>query len=103
MICTRCQGTGFLNIEQLPEELQNGLEESAFKYLSADIKYKVVKTDGWHTLVLKWIIHNFDHDVCICDCCGDGEGWYGNPGEHDEHDYGKNGVYVYNGGLPECY
>jgi len=22
------------------------------------------------------------HDVQVCDCCGDGDGWYGIPGEH---------------------
>lgn len=103
MICTRCQGTGFLNIEQLPDELQNGLEESAFKYLSQDIKYKVVKSDSWHGMVLEWIINNEDHDVQVCDCCGDGDDWYGIAGEHDESDFGRNGCYSYSGGLPECY
>jgi hypothetical protein len=103
MICTRCQGTGFLNIEQLPEELLEGTEESAFRYLSADIKYKVVKTDDWHEMVLKWIKNNDNNDVSVCDCCGDGENWYGNAGEHYEGDFGANGVYAYNGGLPECY
>jgi len=28
---------------------------------------------------------------------------YGNPGEYDENDYDKDGVYAYNGGRPECY
>jgi hypothetical protein len=103
MICTRCQGTGFLNIEQLPEELQEGTQKSAFNYLGKEIKYKVIKTDDWHTLVFKWIHNHSEHDVSVCDCCGDGEYWYGMAGEHDEHDFGKNGVYAYNGGLPECY
>lgn len=91
MICTRCQGTGFLNIHQLPDELQiigflNGFE-----------------TDNWHEYVLMWINNNDNHDVSVCDCCGDGEYWYGNIGEHSASDYGRNGVYAYNGGLPECY
>jgi hypothetical protein len=103
MICTRCQGTGFLNIEQLPKELQDGLADSTFKYLSKDIKYKVVRTDSWYDLVLKWINNNEEHDVIVCDCCGNGEDWYYDPGEHHECNFGKNDVYAYNGGLPECY
>lgn len=103
MICTRCQGTGFINLEQLPKELQDGLTEASFIYLSKDIKYKAVVSDGWHDLVLKWINNNEDHDISICDCCGDGVGWYGDAGEHNESDFGRNGSYAYNGGLPECY
>ena len=45
------------------------------------------------------------HDIKICDCCGDGEGWYGIPGEHynDEDPIGNYGPYAYNGGLCECH
>lgn len=59
MNCTRCDGTGFLNAHQLPEDNPpNGIEE-----------------------ILAWIEANDDHDVQVCDCCGDGESWYGTPGE----------------------
>lgn len=70
MICTRCEGTGFLNIHQLPDSIDE------------------FNTDA----VLTWIEENDNHDVQVCDCCGDGEEWYGTPGEH----------YAY-GGLFECY
>jgi hypothetical protein len=82
MTCTRCDGTGFLNIGQLPDSI-----------------------DGYDTdAVLKWIGENADHDIQICDCCGDGSGWYGTPGEHygPEDPPGSNGPYAYNGGLCEC-
>ena len=82
MTCTRCEGTGFLNTHQLPDSI-----------------------DGYDTdAVLKWMKENEDHDVQICDCCGDGEGWYGTPGEHygPEDPPGSNGPYAYNGGLCEC-
>jgi hypothetical protein len=82
MTCTRCDGTGFLNIGQLPDSI-----------------------DGYDTeAVLKWIGENEDHDIQICDCCGDGCGWYGTPGEHygPEDPPGPNGPYAYNGGLCEC-
>ena len=59
--CTRCEGTGFLNIEQIPED-------------TIDLD----DTDA----VLKWIDENDEHDVGVCDCCGDGEGWYDEPGCH---------------------
>lgn len=77
--CTRCGGSGFLNVEQLPEG--------------------VVVADA----ILAWIEANDGHDVQVCDCCGDGEAHYGEPGEHDEADIGKSGPYAYNGGLWECW
>lgn len=82
MTCTRCEGTGFLNIHQLPDSID------AFD------------TDA----VLKWIEENDNHDVQICDCCGNGEDWYGTPGEHYGPDDrpGTTGPYAYNGGLCEC-
>jgi len=103
LTCTRCEGTGFLNIHQLPEELQSGIKNSAFEYMGQNIKYKVVATDEWHDMVLKWIAAEENHDVSVCDCCGNGEDWHGIAGEHDHNDYGKDGPYAYNGGLPECY
>lgn len=84
MVCTRCEGTGFLNVQQLPDELLgSGVED-------------------WHTLILNWIKNNIGHDVSICDCCGNTEEWYGEPGDHNFNDFGKDGPYAYNGGLPEC-
>jgi len=80
--CTRCEGTGFLNIDQLPDKI-DGYDQDA---------------------VLKWVRANNGHDICVCDCCGDGESWYGVPGEHYNEDdpRGHNGPYAYNGGLCEC-
>ena len=80
--CTRCDGTGFLNIDQLPDKI-DGNDKDA---------------------VIEWMKSNKDHDICICDCCGDGYGWYGTPGEHynNEDPPGPCGPYDYNGGLCEC-
>jgi hypothetical protein len=83
MICNVCKGTGFKNTHQLPERIL-GLE-----------------TDG----ILKWISENDGYDVCVCDCCGDGEVWYGEPGQHyrtRDDQPGRNGPYAYNGGNAEC-
>ena len=77
MVCTRCEGTGFLNLCQVDEATLIRFDET-----------------GDPEVILKWIAANADHDVSVCDCCGDGEGWYGEPGQH--------GPYAYNGGLCEC-
>lgn len=86
MNCTRCQCTGFLNIHQLPDDICKKFDET-----------------GNHQVILDWIAANKEHDVMICDCCGNTNEWYGIPGEHDPKDYGRGGPYDYNGGLPECY
>lgn len=83
--CTRCEGTGFLNLHQIDDmEIHDSFQQLA------DIQ--------------KWIKNNSDHDVQVCDCCGDGEGWWGTPGEHYSCDdpRGERGPYAYNGGLCEC-
>lgn len=85
--CTRCDGTGFLNLHQIPDE-------------------DAIAMAGDIELILQWIADHDDHDVQICDCCGDGEsGWYGYPGEHynSEDPMGHNGPYVSNGGLCKCH
>ena len=81
MICTRCDGYGFINYdERLPDE-------------------KIELED-----TLKWISEN-ETDMRICDCCGDGESWYGDPGCHysASDPIGPTGPYAYNGGLCECH
>ena len=80
MTCTRCEGTGFLNLNQVPDGL-----------------FDRVGIEG----VIEWMKANMS-DVQVCDCCGDGQNWYGIPGSHDSKDNGSCGPYAYNGGLPEC-
>ncbi len=82
MTCTRCEGSGFLNLHQVPDnELSDDPE-----------------------VMLKWIAKHEDHDVSVCDCCGDTEEWHGEPGQHYGPDdpQGHRGPYAYNGGLCEC-
>ena len=87
--CTRCENTGFLNIHQIPEE---------------DIS-DCNSPPEWVDAVLIWIASHSDHDVTVCDCCGDGDSWHDVPGEH--YNYGDppghHGPYAYNGGLCECH
>ena len=88
-ICTRCRNSGFLNIEQVIED---------------DWELAALSESGDET-ILAWIKDHPDSDVQVCDCCGDGEEWYGIPGEHynNEDPPGRNGPYAYNGGLCECH
>lgn len=89
--CTRCGGTGFLNVEQVDNETIKAAMNAPDLMQSA-------------LVILRWVeLHN-DSDVQVCDCCGNGDGWYGTPGEHynDEDPPGPNGPYAYNGGLCEC-
>ena len=83
IICNRCSGLGFLNIHQIPDDV---------------IRY------GGIEVIKNWLIDNTDTDVCICDCCGNGDTWYGEPGYHyGVYDpEGRDGPYYYNGGLCEC-
>lgn len=95
MICTRCDGTGFLNLDQVPKSILAQAEGAA-----------EASGDKWEFVdyILEWIANNEEHYVLVCDCCGDGTDWYDRtPGEHTEADFGKDGPYAYNGGLPECY
>jgi hypothetical protein len=101
MNCTRCQGCGFLNLDQISDR---------------DIAL-LGAAEVWELAVLDWIESRnrqrgdscycnatpmppctyceWSHDVQVCDCCGDGEDWYGMPGEHN---YIKGGDEP----VPEC-
>lgn len=86
--CTRCENTGFLNLRQISDA-----ELSAMN-------------DDFVNEVPKWVkSQTAPHDVQVCDCCGDGEVWYGTPGEHygQQDPAGRYGPYDYNGGLCECH
>lgn len=86
--CTRCEGTGFLNLHQIPDAIL------------------VAMDSDYRELVPKWITEQTEpHDVQVCDCCGNGETWYGEPGQHYGADDppGPNGPYASNGGLCCCH
>jgi hypothetical protein len=84
--CTRCDSSGFLNVDQVPAAVREWAEWLNFVEVT-----------------LIWIELFENHDVQVCDCCGDGEDWYHEPGDHDSTQFGDEGPYAYNGGLPECY
>lgn len=99
MLCTRCDGTGFLNVHQVDDDTLRRFDET-----------------GDHAVVLAWIAERANrmeggctcavshppcahcesqHDVSVCDCCGDGDGWYGERGHHDLTDKSAP--------FPKCY
>lgn len=82
---TRCSGTGFLNHDQMPPEVADEGVEAVQEWLKTQ--------DGEAS------------DVTMCDCCGDGAAWYGEPGQHytANDPSGMRGPYAYNGGLCECH
>jgi hypothetical protein len=88
MTCTRCDNSGFLNLHQVNDWVLEIFDET-----------------GNHQVIIDWINYHEDHDVQVCDCCGDGSEWYGVAGEHYNNgdDRGMYGPYAYNGGLCECH
>ena len=82
--CNVCQGTGFIN---WPD----------------DIDFR----DFDNADILTWMdVRGHEYpDFQVCSCCGNGEDWYGVPGEHynSSDPQGREGPYAYNGGLCECH
>lgn len=99
LTCNRCQGTGFLNLHQI---IEAGV--ASFKEREDEQPFYVAFLLTCIEAELKKIKETEVHDIQVCDCCGDGEEWYGVPGEHYNEDdpQGTDGVYAYNGGLCEC-
>lgn len=99
MICTRCKGTGFLNIHQIPDGIDT--TEKILKWLDETTVDPEVDCNC-HISAPCFRCENL-HDVTVCDCCGDGEIWYGVPGKHynSEDPQGFNGPY--SGGVSGCH
>lgn len=99
MICTRCGGTGFLNLHQVDEETLADYENTGDIDIILDwIDARAnVQAAGCTCAVTKPPCRYCEssHDVSVCDCCGNGEDWFHLPGLHDlnnpDHPF------------PECY
>jgi hypothetical protein len=82
--CTRCDGTGFLNIEQVDEETRARYDETRDPKIIFDWIDSRDAGGECSCHIQPPCRHcELAHDVCVCDCCGDGEGWYNEPGQHD--------------------
>ena len=84
--CTRCAGTGFLNSEQIPGTVGGPGTDWHASVLAwmYDLKRQMDDLGGCRCCInppCSWCM--LQHDVQVCDCCGDGKGdWHGEPGEH---------------------
>jgi len=101
MLCTRCGGTGFLNIDQVDAETlaifdDTGDHDVILEWI-ADRERRMKEAGGCSCHINPPCHYCVDlvHDVSMCDCCGDGENWYNLPGYHDLENS--------NSPFPECY
>jgi len=88
--CTRCDGTGFLNLDQVDGEILACFEKTGDHNVILDWideqAAAMVRAGGGcscHVVLAPCSYCLLQHDVSVCDCCGDGESWYGEPGQHD--------------------
>lgn len=102
--CTRCGGTGFLNIEQVPDEVDASDAEAVMAWLDQHIAMWRNRCCSCH-IAAPCSFCRAQHDVAVCDCCGDGETHYGEPENHYGPDDppGNDGPYAGNGGLCQCH
>lgn len=104
MNCTRCDATGFLNIDQVDAEVLEQFDKTGNVDLIlgwiADRNAEIDRGDcSCHISPPcgKCVLY---HDVQVCDCCGNGEDWHGQPGAHNNFQ-GKGGAGKEP--FPECY
>jgi hypothetical protein len=106
MQCTRCTGTGFLNLDQVDDDVLKKFDESGDHEIILDWLDKkealLIRLQGCLCHIAPPCSYCMEcHDVCVCDCCGDGiSDWYGEPGQHYEKSGSWDHPYP---GLPECY
>ncbi len=88
IMCLKCDGFGYLNPELIPAKIRKAADKAESQQPIVD-----------------WMNSTIGCQVAVCDCCGDGERWYGTPGGHYSEDdpAGADGPYLYNGGLCECH
>lgn len=107
MKCNRCDGTGFLNFDQVPTALVQMDDPYEVLDWIEDTKANRERLGcSCHLSAPCYVCHELTHDVQVCDCCGNGQdSWHGEPGEHYNHDdpEGMHGPYGYNGGFCECH
>lgn len=110
--CTRCDGTGFLNAAQIPNDVYDKGVEAVLAWID-EMDAAIAKLGNCCCNATENPPCNFcekssgfTHDVAVCDCCGDGkDNWYGIAGEHYNADdpAGPKGPYAGNGGLCQCH
>lgn len=87
MICTRCDNTGFLNLEQVPGSVIQSFEQTGENQVILDWIDEMKRAKermgcSCHISPPCPACTDYTHDVQVCDCCGDGQEWYGVAGHH---------------------
>ncbi len=104
MNCTRCEGSGFLNIDQVLKEIVDEGADAVLAWI--DERNSLIESRDCSCHIRPPCVRcEAMHDVAVCDCCGDGNSWYGTPGQHYTSDdqRGPKGPYASNGGLCHCH
>ena len=109
--CNRCDGTGFLNLDHIPDDDMATIRAAPdfVEAVEAWIARRSRADDdlggcSCHIVApCGWCVNQ--HEVQVCDCCGDGHGWHGEPGQHytTQDPQGPQGPYAGNGGLCQCH
>lgn len=102
--CTRCDGSGFLNVDQFPDDIVDKDAEEKLEWLVDHREGREDRCCSCHIdPPCSFCVEA--NDIEVCDCCGDGKDWYGTPGGHYGPDdpQGDQGPYASNGGLCRCH
>jgi hypothetical protein len=107
-LCTRCSGTGFLNIDQVPTDIAERGTDVVLAWIDTRNTARLIVGEQCECdrAIAPCAFCELHHDVQVCDCCGNGiDAWHGEPGRHytAADPDGKDGPYAYNGGLWECH
>lgn len=103
--CTRCEGTGFLNNDHRPDFVDDTSHSGLSWLMFLKRLEEAIYENGDAARANSPLAEILNTDFAICDCCGDGETWYGRAGEHYNADdpKGPKGPYASNGGLCRCH
>ncbi len=86
--CTRCGGSGFLNLEQVDDATLKRFDETGDKSIILawidDRNAKAAECGGCYCAAMRMppcsYCTDYAHDVCPCDCCdGSGQHDWDNP------------------------
>ena len=89
--CTRCEGTGFLNLWQVEEDVVEEYKKTGDPQIILDwINERdalMKELGGCSCCICPPCTYCVEaaHDVQVCDCCGNGFEWYNEPGVHDRN------------------
>jgi hypothetical protein len=105
MNCNHCAGTGIVNSDQVPDDVMSEGAIAARDWIREMNGRAKEISCSCHTSPPCYRCVEYLTDAKVCNCCGNGNEWYGVPGQHysASDPKGNTGPYDYNGGLAECH